>query len=101
MRGSQLVELLNRLIGVDETMRCVRKISLPEALDARFHDQITNAEALAFYVYSTANNWHSYINEQLWSGNPDADTVAFSEVLDAALGKIVAITGKQATVYRG
>ena len=101
MRGSEFIDLLGRLIGVDETARCAGKISQIDALDEKFHDQITNAEALAFYVYSTANGWHSYINEQLWSGSPDRDVAAFAEVLNSGLNKIVAITGKQGTVYRG
>lgn len=101
MRGSELLDVLRRLIGIDETARCLSKICNVEALDNKFHDQITNLEALAFYVYSTANGWHSYINEQLWSGSPNPDVVAFAEVLDSALAKIVAITGKPSTVYRG
>jgi hypothetical protein len=101
VHGSEFLDVLRRLIGVDETARCLSRISNPEALDDPFHDQIANAEALAFYVYSTANGWHSYINEQLWSGSPDRDVVAFAEVLNSGLNKIVAITGKQGTVYRG
>ncbi|WP_441280897.1 ADP-ribosyltransferase domain-containing protein [Tardiphaga sp. 862_B3_N1_1] len=101
MRGAEFLEVLRRIIGVDEAVCCARRISSPSALDEIFHGQITNTEALAFYVYSTANGWHSYINEQLWSGRPDPDVVAFAQVLDAGLGKIVPITGKQATVYRG
>ena len=99
--GSEFLDVLRRLIGVAETARCLGKICNSEALDDNFHDQITNFEALAFYVYSTANGWHSYINEQLWSGTPDRDVVAFAQVLNSALSKIVAITGKPATVYRG
>jgi hypothetical protein len=99
--GSELLDVLRRLIGVDETARCLKKICNVEALDDKFHDQITNSEALAFYIYSTANGWHSYINEQLWSGSPNPDVMAFAQVLNTALGKIVAITGKPGTVYRG
>ena len=101
MRGQQFLELLGRLIGPREAARCLKKICKPEALNDRFHDQITNAEALAFYIYATANGWHRTINEQLWSGNPHSDVVAFAEVLNSGLGKIVAISGKPATVYRG
>jgi hypothetical protein len=101
VRGSEFIDVLRRLIGVDETARCLRKICNLEALDDNFHDQITNLEALAFYVYSTANRWHSYVNEQLWSGSPNRDVVAFAQVLNSGLNKIVAITGSQATVYRG
>jgi len=101
VRGSEFLDVLRRLIGVDETARCLSKICNVGALDDRFHDQITNLEALAFYVYSTANGWHSYINAQLWSGSPDVDAAAFAQVLNSALGKIVAIAGKQGTVYRG
>ncbi len=101
MRGSEFLDVLRRLIGVDETARCLSKICNLEALDDKFHGQITNLEALAFYVYSTANGWHSYVNKQLWSGSPNRDVVAFAEVLNSALGKIVAITGNQGTVYRG
>jgi NAD:arginine ADP-ribosyltransferase len=101
VRGSEFLEVLRRLIGADQTAKCLSKICKPEALDDNFHDQITNLEALAFYVYSTANGWHSYINAQLWSGNPTGDVAAFADVLNSALGKIVAITGKPGTVYRG
>jgi len=101
VRGQQFIDVLGRLIGREETARCLKKICKPEALDAPFHDQMTNAEALAFYIYAMANGWHRTINEQLWSGNPPSDIAAFATVLNSGLGKIVAITGKQATVYRG
>lgn len=101
MRGPEFLELLGRLIGVKEAARCLGKICSREALDAKFHDEITNAEALAFYVYSTANGWHSYINEQLWTGNPHPDVLEFAKILNSGLGKIAPITGKQGTVYRG
>lgn len=101
MRGYEFLEVLRRLIGINEAARCLSKICALEALDERFHDKITNLEALAFYVYSTASGWHSYINGQLWSGSPSRDVVAFAQVLNRALSKIVAITGKQGTVYRG
>jgi hypothetical protein len=77
------------------------KICSLAALDDKFHEQIMNFEALAFYVYATANSWHSYINEQLWSGSPNRDVAAFAQVLNSALSKIAAITGRQGTVYRG
>jgi hypothetical protein len=70
-------------------------------LDDSFHEDITNTEALAFYVYSTANGWHSYINEQLWTGRPHYDVASFAEVLNSGLRKLAAIKGKQGTVYRG
>jgi hypothetical protein len=76
VRGSEFLDVLRRLIGVDETAKCSSKICKLEALDDKFHEEITNVEALAFYVYSTANGWHSYVNEQLWSGSPDRDVVA-------------------------
>ncbi|HTO64239.1 MAG TPA: ADP-ribosyltransferase domain-containing protein [Bradyrhizobium sp.] len=101
MRGRNFLDVLGRLIGVQETARCLNKICKPDALDDRFHDQITNTEALAFYVYATANGWHSYINGELWSGSPSPDVIAFAEVLNSGLGKIVAIAGRKATVYRG
>jgi hypothetical protein len=101
VRGHEFLELLGRLIGAQETARCLAKICSSEALDAKFHGEITNAEALAFYIYSTANGWHSYINEELWSGNPHPDVVGFASMLDTGLGKIPPITGKQGIVYRG
>jgi hypothetical protein len=101
VRGSEFLDVLRNLIGVDETARCLGKICKVDALDGQFHDRITNVEALAFYVYSTANGWHSYINEQLWSGSPHPDVVVFAQVLNAGLGKIIAIRGKLGTVYRG
>jgi hypothetical protein len=70
-------------------------------LDEEFHDQITNTEALAFYVYSTANGWHTYINAELWSGNPHPDVMAFAEVLNSGLRKLAPIRGANGTVFRG
>jgi hypothetical protein len=101
VRGPEFLELLGRLIGVKETARCLGKICSPEALDNRFHGEITNAEALAFYIYSTANGWHSYINQQLWSGSPNSDVTEFARVLNSGLSKMAPIAGKQGTVYRG
>jgi hypothetical protein len=59
VHGSEFLTVLTRLIGADETRRCLGKICNLEALYHTFHDQITNIEALAAYVYSTANGWHS------------------------------------------
>jgi hypothetical protein len=101
VRGIEFLDVLRRLIGASETARCMGRICTLEELDDAFHEEITNAEALASYVYSTANGWHSYINEQLWTGSPDRDVAAFSEMLNSGLGKLAAITGKQGTVYRG
>lgn len=93
--------MLGRLIGVLEATRCLNKICSRDALDQKFHGEITNAEALAFYVYSTANGWHSYVNEQLWSGSAHPDVMEFAAVLNSGLGKIAPISSKQGTVYRG
>ena len=101
MRGTDFLDVLRRLIGVAETARCLGRICPLQALDRPFHEEITGTEALAFYIYSTANGWHSHINEQLWAGSPDRDVVAFAEVLNSGLSKLVAIAGKQGTVYRG
>jgi hypothetical protein len=99
--GEEFVRVLERLIGVVEAARCVEKICSPSELSYSFLGQITNAEAVAAYVYATANGWHSYINEQLWSGNPTDDVAAFAQVLNSGLGKLVAIKGNKSTVYRG
>jgi hypothetical protein len=99
--GPEFLDALQRLIGVDETTRYLRKICPKHALDDMFHGEMTNAEALAFYVYSTANGWHTYINEQLWSGEPAPEVRAFAKMLNSGLNKIVAIAGSQGTVYRG
>jgi hypothetical protein len=101
VRGAEFLDVLKRLIGRDEAERCLRKISAQHALDRLFHEAITNAEALAFYVYATANGWHSYINAQLWSEQPDPDVQAFASILDSGLRKIAPISGKGGTVYRG
>lgn len=82
-------------------MRCARKICLVEQLDDIFFGELFNFEAVAFYVYATANGWHSAINTQLWSETPSADIAAFAEVLNVAIGKVTAIAGKTSTVYRG
>lgn len=101
MRGSEFYEVLKKLIGDAEAKRCLGKISPMKCLDEKFHEEITNAEALAFYVYSTANGWHSYINAQLWSDNPHRDALAFAEVLNSGLGKLAPIRGSNGTVFRG
>jgi hypothetical protein len=84
VRGYEFLDVLRRLIGINEAARCLSKICTLEALDEKFHDKITNLEALAFYVYSTASGWHSYINGQLWSGSPSRDVTAFARVLNQA-----------------
>jgi hypothetical protein len=101
VRGIDFYEVLKRLIGDAEAARCLGRICNSNNLDDAFHDHITNAEALAFYVYSTANGWHSYINEQLWSGSPRRDVVAFAEVLNSGLSKLAPIKGANGTVFRG
>jgi hypothetical protein len=101
VRGTEFLDVLRRLIGDAETARCLGKFCPLEALDSSFHEKITGTEALAFYVYSTANGWHSHINGQLWTGSPDRDVIAFAEVLNSGLSKLAAIAGKQGTVYRG
>jgi NAD:arginine ADP-ribosyltransferase len=101
VRGPEFLDALGRLIGADETTRCLGKICNLEALDHIFHVEITNIEALAAYIYSTANGWHSYINKQLWSGSPSSDVAAFAQVLNSTLSKMAAIAGRSATVYRG
>lgn len=79
----------------------MRKICLLDELDEIFHSRIVNFEAVAFYVYATANGWHSAINNQLWAGWPSADVATFAQVLNMALDKIPPIVGAAATVYRG
>ena len=93
--------MLERLIGATEAMRCARKICPVGELDEIFHSHIVNFEAVAFYVYATANGWHSAINSQLWAGRPSADVAAFAQVLNKALDKIPPIVGAAATMYRG
>jgi hypothetical protein len=101
VRGTEFYEVLKRLIGSAEATRCLGKICHLNALDGKYLDQITNTEALAFYIYSTANGWHSHINAQLWSGNPTPDVVTFAEVLNSGLGKLTPIKGTNGTVFRG
>ncbi len=98
MRGIDFLEVLRRLIGRNETDRCAKNFGTP---DDEFYNGITNAEALAFYVYATANGWHRYINQQLWSGNPTPDVRAFAGVLNSGLGKLPAYKTQGGTVYRG
>lgn len=101
VRGIEFYKILKRMIGDTEAARCLSRICHLNGLDEKFHDDITNAEALAFYVYSTANGWHSHINAELWSGNPNPDVLAFAEVLNSGLGKLAPIKGTHGTVYRG
>lgn len=101
VHGVEFLQVLERLIGATEATRCTRKICLVEQLDDIFLGRVANFEAVAFYVYATANGWHSAINAQLWTGEPSTDVVAFAQVLNAALEKIPPIVGTAATVYRG
>jgi len=101
VRGTRFYEVLKRLIGGAEAARCLGRICDLNKLDEGFYDQITNTGALAFYVYSTANGWHGYINTELWSGNPHQDVVAFAEVLNSGLSKLAPIKGTNGTVFRG
>ena len=98
MGGADFLDLLVRLIGAEEAARCARKFGPP---DEEFYEGINNAEAIAFYVYSTANGWHSYINAQLWSRKPHPDVVAFAAVLDSGIHKLPRYTTGGGTVYRG
>lgn len=99
--GARFYDLLCRLIGSNEAARALSKICRLIDLDAIFLNEITNAEALAFYVYSTSEGWHSMINAELWSGVPSPDVMGFAEVLNAGLSKLVPISGPSSTVYRG
>ena len=101
MSGIEFFELLGRLIGETEATRCLGRICNLSSLDEKFHGEITNAEALAFYVYSTANGWHTYINAELWSGAPNPDVTAFAAVLNSGLSKLAPIKGVNGTVFRG
>jgi len=101
VRGTEFYQVLKRLIGDAEAARCLGRICSLNNLDGSFHEQITNTEALAFYVYSTANGWHSYINAELWSGTPHADVAAFAMVLNSGLSKLASIKGTNGTVFRG
>jgi hypothetical protein len=99
--GIEFFELLGRLIGETEATRCLGRICHLNSLDEKYYGEITNAEALAFYVYSTANGWHTYINAELWSGAPNPDVTAFAGVLNSGLGKLAPIKGTNGTVFRG
>jgi hypothetical protein len=101
VHGVEFLQVLERLIGATEATRCARKICLVEQLDEIFLGRIVNFEAVAFYVYATANGWHSAINAELWTGRPSSDVAAFAEVLNTALDKIPPIGRAAATVYRG
>ncbi len=101
MGDGGILAVLERLIGAAEANRCVGKICHPAKIDEPFHGDLTNIEAIAFYIYATANGWHSFINAQLWTGTASRDVSAFTNVLNTALGKIPPITGTASTVYRG
>jgi hypothetical protein len=48
VRGTDFLDVLRRLIGVAETVRCLGRICPIQALDSPFHEEITGKEALAF-----------------------------------------------------
>ncbi len=71
------------------------------SLDAIFHNNILNYEALAFFAYSTGLNGHERINAELWSGVPSPEVRTFSVVLNEALAKLPRFTMNGGTVFRG
>ncbi|NNM73151.1 ADP-ribosyltransferase domain-containing protein [Enterovirga aerilata] len=90
---------MQRLIGRADTEHCIKKIG--GKLDELFHLDLLGYEALAFYIYSNASNWHADINRALWAGASDPDVLTFAQVLDEALLKLPALKGEAGTVYRG
>ena len=86
------------IVGEDNIKLYLKKFS---DLDHVYFEDIKNYEALAFYIYSTSMGWHIYINEQLWSDNPDPAVKIFKNVLNGALKKLPTLKGSRSTVYRG
>jgi len=70
-------------------------------LSGAFTDVLYNFEGLAFFVYTTALNWHEYLNAELWKDVPNPHCVVFRDVLNAALGKIPLYRARGGIVFRG
>ena len=98
MNGAEFLSVMSEIVGSETAHRYALKF---RPLDAEFMNGLLNYEALAFYVYSTAVQWHADINEQLWSQQPSEAVRCFALVLDCGLAKLNCLTGSQATVYRG
>ena len=98
MKGADFLETLVALIGEQDAKRCALKFGAP---DEEFHAGVTNAEALAFYVYSASVSWHVHINQALWSGSQDHDIRIFAQTLNAGLAKLAPYRTNGGTVYRG
>lgn len=90
--------IVSEIVGLETAQRYALKF---QPLDAVFQGAIVNYEALAFYVYSTAMQWHSNINSELWSQQPSVSIKRFADVLDCGLTKLTCLRGSQSTVYRG
>ena len=91
-------EALTEIVGQDNAARYAKKFG---DFDAIFHDDITNAEALAFYAYTTGMEWYQIINAQLWSETPATSVIAFAETLNSGLAKLRPYTANKGVVYRG
>jgi hypothetical protein len=95
---NEFLESLGRIIGSEEVERCSKRFG---PLTEIFYQSITNAEALVFYIYATANGWHAFINRELWSRFPNQDVVVFAYHLDKGLSKLPRYTANGGVIYRG
>ena len=69
--------------------------------DSHSGGTVLNYEALAIYAYSTELTWHERINSELWRGDPSADVVLFTSVLNSTLTKLPPYLLNSRVVYRG
>lgn len=98
MSGEKFYQCLVSIVGESNAALYASKFS---KLDDVSYDKILNYEALAFYVYTTKMGWHSIINQELWSGNPNKNVNYFANTLNTALEKLVIYKSNGGLVYRG
>lgn len=91
-------DAITYLAGLAEAERLFFRFS---PLEASFFGDISNKEALAFYLYTTAQHHHKIINAELWSGYPSGHVAAIAAVLNQGLGKLQPFRARDAELFRG
>ena len=97
--SEEFIVCLRAIVGEENASRYASRFA-PLDGEANINGLI-NFELVAFYAYSTSMFWHQYINEQLWTGEPNANVLVFRDTLNAALAKFPVYRGNGGTVYRG
>jgi hypothetical protein len=99
VNGHTFYRCLERIVGEESAARYARRFGPLD--NSHSGGTVLNYEALAVYAYSTELTWHERINSELWSGNPTADVVLFTDVLNGTLAKLPPYLLNSRVVYRG